>query len=88
MPTGELIVQNPLGIHLRPAGRIVRLCASFKADIYFSREGQEVNAKSILGVIALAAEQDSRIEVRAEGEDAERAIRELQALFANQFGEY
>ncbi len=87
MPTDELVVQNPLGIHLRPAGHIVRTCSAYKADVYFLRDGQEINAKSILGVIALAAEQGATIGVRAEGEDAEQVIAALKDLFARHFEE-
>jgi phosphocarrier protein len=87
LPTDELVVQNPLGIHLRPAGHIVRVCSAFRSDIFFLRNGQEINAKSILGVIALAAEQGATIEVRAEGEDADAAIAALKELFARHFEE-
>ncbi len=87
MIVDELTVLNPLGVHLRPAGKIVRLCSSFRSDIYLVRDGQEANAKSILGVIALAADQGSKIGLRIDGEDEYEAVTALKKLFEDRFGE-
>ncbi|MAE71245.1 MAG: phosphocarrier protein HPr [Gemmatimonadetes bacterium] len=88
MIVDELTVLNPLGVHLRPAGKIVTLCSSFKSEIFFLRDGKEANAKSILGVIALAAAEGSKIAVRIDGEDEAEARYALKELFEQRFGEY
>ena len=83
----ELTVINKLGLHARAAARLVTLAASFAADIRLARGDREVNGKSIMGVLMLAAGQGSRVELRAEGADAAEAVAEIQALFDNRFGE-
>ncbi len=88
MIVDELTVSNPLGVHLRPAGKIVTLCSSFRSDIFFLRDGKEANAKSIFSVIALAAVAGSKIGVRIEGEDEAEARHALRELFEQRFGEY
>jgi phosphocarrier protein len=80
-------IVNRLGMHARPAAQFVRLASRFAADIYVSRDSVEVNGKSIMGVMMLAAEEGARIELRAEGEDAERALAELVALVERGFDE-
>jgi phosphocarrier protein len=80
-------IVNRLGLHARPAAHFVRLAAAFSADIYVSRDAVEVNGKSIMGVMMLAAEKGARIEIRAEGEDAEKAVEELVALVLRGFEE-
>jgi phosphocarrier protein len=78
---------NRLGLHARPAAHFVRLASRFASDIYLSRDSVEVNGKSIMGVMMLAAEQGARIEIRAEGEDAEKALEGLVALVERGFDE-
>ena len=80
-------IRNKLGLHARPAAHFVRLAARFSADIFLVRDSVEVNGKSIMGVMMLAAEEGARIEIRAEGEDAERAVEELAALVDRGFDE-
>lgn len=80
-------IVNRLGMHARPAAHFVRLASRFAADIYVSRDSVEVNGKSIMGVMMLAAEAGASIELRAEGEDAERALAELVALVERGFDE-
>jgi len=80
-------IRNKLGLHARPAAHFVRLASRFAADVYVSRDSVEVNGKSIMGVMMLTAEQGARIEIRAEGEDAERAVEELVALVERGFDE-
>ncbi|HEY7472569.1 MAG TPA: HPr family phosphocarrier protein [Gemmatimonadota bacterium] len=80
-------VVNRLGLHARPAAHFVRLAARFAADVYVTRDSVEVNGKSIMGVMMLAAEKGARIEIRAEGEDAEKAVEELVALVLRGFDE-
>jgi phosphocarrier protein len=80
-------IVNRLGLHARPAAHFVRLAGRFRSDIYVSRKSVEVNGKSIMGVMMLAAEEGARIEIRAEGEDAEKAVEELVALVERGFDE-
>ena len=80
-------IPNKLGLHARPAAQLVKLSSTFLADILVSRDDVEVNGKSIMGVMMLAAEQGSTITVRAIGEDAERAVAALVALVERGFGE-
>ena len=63
----EAKIVNPLGLHARPAAQLVRLAATFSSDIYFSKDGVEVNGKSIMGVMMLAAECGSSLIIRATG---------------------
>ena len=83
----EVTVKNRSGIHTRPAASIVKLAAKFKSEVYLVRDGFQINAKSIIGVMTLAAEQGSKLILRLDGEDEEDAIRQLADLFANGFGE-
>jgi phosphocarrier protein len=83
-------IVNPQGLHARPAALIVRLASRFGADITLGRDGNEhgaVNAKSIMGVMMLAAECGSTVVIRADGDDAEQAADALAALVAEGFGE-
>ena len=80
-------IVNRLGMHARPAAHFVRLAGRFAADIYMSRDSVEVNGKSIMGVMMLAAEAGAQIDLRAEGEDAEQALAELVALVERGFDE-
>ena len=83
-------IVNQQGLHARPAALIVRLASSFGSNITLSRDGNEhgaVNAKSIMGVMMLAAECGSMVVLRADGDDAEQAAEALAALVADGFGE-
>jgi phosphocarrier protein len=80
-------IVNKLGVHARPAAEIVKLAARFKSDITIIRDDVEVNGKSIMGVMLLAAERGSTILLRAEGDDADAALDALAELVANGFGE-
>jgi phosphocarrier protein HPr len=83
----EARIVNPLGLHARPAAQLVRLASTFAADIFFNKDGVEVNGKSIMGVMMLAAECGSSIIIRAAGADADRAVQALTELVATGFGE-
>ncbi|HEX2450913.1 MAG TPA: HPr family phosphocarrier protein [Gemmatimonadales bacterium] len=83
----EATIVNPLGLHARPAAQLVRLANSFTADILLSKDGLDVNGKSIMGVMMLAAECGSAIRIRATGSDAEQAVDALAKLIADGFGE-
>jgi len=87
MPEREVKIINKLGIHARPAAEIVKTAGKFKSNITIVRDDLEVNAKSIMGVMMLAAECGATIVLRALGDDAEAAIEALTAVIANKFGE-
>lgn len=82
-----LRVINENGIHARPAAEIVKVAAKFHSEITLARDGLEVNGKSIMGVMMLAAECGSQIVVRATGDDAEEALDALANVVLSKFGE-
>ncbi len=83
----ELTIANKLGLHARAAAKLVTLASGFESDITIKRGEQEVNAKSIMGVMMLAAAKGVVIEVRADGKDADAALTEIARLVHNRFGE-
>jgi len=87
MPERQVIILNKHGLHARPAAEIVKVAAKYKAEITISRDDLEVNGKSIMGVMMLAAEQGSTIQLKADGPDAEQAIEAIADLVARKFGE-
>lgn len=87
MPTREFAIVNKLGLHARAASKFVTVASEYEADIKVSKDGREVSGKSIMGVMMLAAARGSRIEVSAEGEDAEAALDALEELVRDRFGE-
>jgi phosphocarrier protein HPr len=87
MPEREVKIINKLGIHARPAAEIVKTAGKYKSNIIIVRDDLEVNAKSIMGVMMLAAENGATIVLRANGDDAEAALDALTAVIANKFGE-
>jgi phosphocarrier protein len=87
MPERTVQIVNKLGLHARPAAEIVKTAARFKSNITIVRDELEVNGKSIMGVMMLAAEFGSTILLRAEGADADAALDALAALAAAKFGE-
>jgi phosphocarrier protein HPr len=87
MPERAVEVVNEAGIHARPAAEIVKAAAKFKSEIVIIKDDLEVNAKSIMGVMMLAAECGATVIIRAEGDDAEAAINALANLIASKFGE-
>lgn len=84
---GDFEIVNKLGLHARAASKLVNLANKFKSDVWIAREGTEVNAKSILGVLMLACGQGSRIALRVEGADAVPAFDVLSKLIKSGFGE-
>ena len=80
-------VVNKNGIHARPAAEIVKVAGRFKSQITLAREDLEVNGKSIMGVMMLAAECGAQVHLRAEGPDATEAVEAISTLIANKFGE-
>jgi phosphocarrier protein HPr len=87
MPERVVRIVNKSGIHARPAAEIVKLAARYKSDITVVRDDLEVNGKSIMGVMMLAAECGAEVQLRAEGPDANEALDALSHLIAGKFGE-
>lgn len=87
MITREVTVPNKAGLHTRPASMLVREAAQFDADFYIQKGEYEINGKSIIGVMTLAAEQGAKLKLVFEGEDEEEAAEAILALFENDFGE-
>ncbi|MFL5462981.1 MAG: HPr family phosphocarrier protein [Gemmatimonadaceae bacterium] len=87
MPEREAKIVNKLGIHARPAAEIVKTAGKFKSNITIVRDDLEVNAKSIMGVMMLAAECGATVVLRAVGDDADAALDALSSVIANKFGE-
>ncbi|NYT83504.1 HPr family phosphocarrier protein [Alcaligenaceae bacterium] len=87
MATVDIVISNKLGLHARAAAKLTQLASRFSSEIYIARGAQRVNAKSIMGVMMLAAGLGVTVKVDATGDDAEQALQDIQALFANKFGE-
>jgi phosphocarrier protein HPr len=85
--TKELVVTNKLGIHARPAAMFVKTANRFECDVYVEKDGERVNGKSIMGLMMLAAGPGSKLLVFAEGEDAAKAVVELEGLLRRKFDE-
>lgn len=83
----EFDILNRLGLHARAAAQLVRIANGFSSEIYVVKDGMEVNGKSIMGVLMLAAPKDTRILIRAIGPDAEEAVAAIGELIARKFGE-
>ena len=83
----ELLVQNKMGIHARPAAMIVRITNRYKCDVFVEKEEEQVNGKSIMGLMMLAAGKDSKVKFIATGDDAAPMLSELETLFARKFDE-
>ena len=80
-------ISNKLGLHARASAKLTKLAGSFTSDIHLSRNSRRVNAKSIMGVMMLAAGLDSQIEIEVDGADEAAAMAALCALIDNKFGE-
>ena len=83
----EVSIKNRAGLHTRPAASLVKLAAKFKADFFIEKDGIEINGKSIIGVMTLAAEQGSKLRIRFSGEDEEEASRAVVDLIDRGFDE-
>ena len=83
----EITILNRLGLHARPAAMFVRVAARYRAEIWVDKEGEQVNGKSIMGLMMLAAGQGSKLHIRAEGPDAAEAVRDLEVLIKTRFNE-
>ena len=83
----ELVVQNKMGIHARPAAMIVRITNKFKAEVFVEKDEEQVNGKSIMGLMMLAAGKSSKVKFIVTGDDAAEMVAELEALFTRRFDE-
>jgi phosphocarrier protein HPr len=87
MPKAEAEIVNKLGLHARASAKLTQLASRFGAEVWLSRDGRRVNAKSIMGVMMLAAGKGSRLLIEAEGEDADDAMAAILEMIAARFGE-
>ncbi len=83
----EAEIVNKLGLHARASARLTQLAGSYTSDVWLSRNGRRVNAKSIMGVMMLAAAKGSKVVIETEGSDEAAAMQALQSLIADRFGE-
>ncbi len=87
MVEAEIEIVNRLGLHARAAAKLVHTANRFQSDVRVGRDGEEVDAKSILGILLLAAAQGHRVNIRCDGDDEADALRAISDLFADRFGE-
>ena len=88
MPQTEAEIVNKLGLHARAAAKLTQLASGFQSEIWLTRNGRRVNAKSIMGVMMLAAGKGARIGIETDGNDADAALQALQKLIVDKFGEH
>ncbi|MFH1044718.1 MAG: HPr family phosphocarrier protein [Pseudomonadota bacterium] len=87
MPQAEAEIMNKLGLHARAAAKLTQLASGFRSEIWLTRNGRRVNAKSIMGVMMLAAGKGAKIGIEADGSDADSALQALLKLVVEKFGE-
>jgi phosphocarrier protein len=87
MIRANLTISNKLGLHARASAKLTKLASGFKSDIQLSRSGRRVNAKSIMGVMMLAAGIGSELEIEADGPDEKAAVDAIRVLIDDKFGE-
>ncbi|KGF32369.1 MULTISPECIES: HPr family phosphocarrier protein [Oligella] len=87
MQTVDIVISNKLGLHARAAAKLTQLASSFNSEVFIRRGELRVNAKSIMGVMMLAAGKGVTITLEVEGEDAETAVSAIKQLFDDKFGE-
>jgi len=87
MQREQVEIVNKLGLHARASAKLTQLASQFKSDVWLTRNGRRVNAKSIMGVMTLAAAKGSQIEIETDGEDEQTAIGAILHLIEDKFGE-
>ena len=87
MRSAEATIVNKLGLHARASAKLTQVASAFKSEVWLSRNGRRVNAKSIMGVMMLAAGKGASVTLEADGEDAEAALAAVARLIAEKFGE-
>jgi phosphocarrier protein len=85
MPACELTIPNEEGLHARPAAKFVKLASQFSSEIWVEKDGEEINGKSIMGLMMLAAAKGAVIKVTADGDDADEAMSKISALVNSGF---
>jgi phosphocarrier protein HPr len=88
MITRDFTISNKLGLHARPSAQLTQTASGFRSEVWIAKNGRRVNAKSIMGVMMLAAAKGSTVTVDAEGPDAEQALTAIGKLIDSGFGEY
>jgi phosphocarrier protein len=88
MASAQATIVNKLGLHARASAKLTQIASAFQCEIWLSRNGRRVNAKSIMGVMMLAAGRGALVTVEAEGADSEAAVGALLKLIADKFGEF
>jgi phosphocarrier protein HPr len=83
----DIPIINRLGLHARPAAMFVRIASRYRSDVWVAKEGEEVNGKSIMGLMTLAAGKGSKLRVRCEGPDADKVMQEIEELIKARFNE-
>ncbi len=83
----EITIINRLGLHARPAAMFVRISSRYRSEVWVEKEGEQINGKSIMGLMMLAAGQGSKLLIRCEGTDADKAMEEIEALILAKFNE-
>jgi phosphocarrier protein HPr len=83
----SITISNRLGLHARASAKLTKLATSFRSDVFMSRNGRKVNAKSIMGVMMLAAGVGTEVEIEVDGEDEQAAMDALRGLIDDRFGE-
>ena len=87
MEVQTFVIKNRLGLHARAAALLVKTANRFASEVTFEKDGLEVNGKSIMGILMLAASKGSKIRLKVEGKDSAQAMQTLSKLFENKFGE-
>ena len=87
MIKNSITISNKLGLHARASAKLTKIATSFKCEVFMSRNGRRVNAKSIMGVMMLAAGLGAEVEIETDGEDEQAAMNALVALINDKFGE-
>lgn len=87
MTEKEIVIKNRAGIHARPAALLVKTANEFSSEIFIEKDGEKINAKSIMGILTLGATYNSVLKISAEGSDEEKAVEAIATLFENKFEE-
>jgi phosphocarrier protein HPr len=87
MQKTKVTIINKLGLHARASAKLTKLASSFSCDVFMSRNGRRINAKSIMGVMMLAAGMGTEVEIETAGDDEDKAMQALAGLISERFGE-
>ena len=82
-----MTIKNRMGLHARPAAMFVRIASRYRSEVWVEKEGEQINGKSIMGLMMLAAGQGSKLLIRCEGPDADKVLEELEELIRTKFNE-